>query len=851
MPIEALPQSTARAIGSTSTISDPSSIVKELLDNALDTSASSISIEITQDTVGLVQVKDNGHGIPQEDHKVVCKRGFTSKIRTVEDLRALGGTSLGFRGEALASTAEICGGLTVATRVEAEVVGSLLKYGRDGELLSTERTSHPVGTTVRISDLFRHIPVRRQTSIKDAKKTITKIRKIVQAYAMARPTTRLSFKLLKARIETSNWMYAPGRDATLREAAMQVVGIEMASMCLIKEWPEQTGGNSGFRLVGLLPRPGIDFAALNNKGQYISIDGRPMASGRGITQDILKLYKAQLRSLSHGDSTTITDPFLYLHFKCPGGVYDVNVEPLKDDVLFEDKALVFSLVESLLQETYGGLSNPSPSASGQEISPFRTAFDALLPAPHNEHTSFLPNPADSLAMPSVNVLPARPQPHYQSSSEPKTASARRSELFSRSRNIVSPHAVGRIDAAGQVQPSARLRNGVITQIFPASSHETTPHRARRITAAGPGTLSPISNMNISPPPNNTSHSPLRSPAFVLPTGPTQPSPTTPVRNQTQNHQRDRVRGHHDNGTIDAWFQRITQASSPPENARDQPGEDGGPSLSVLAQQRFGEGASPTPSSGPDSSESPSPNTSPASESPQIPAPTQVPRTRGSGRHQGQPVLEQWSAKIYADHNDSQNPELQKALDFEIRKKAAVQERRMQLQTAGPPGEPNSPHKNRYISARAALASEPQPQVHLASQDDMPREPLAPLLNPHDPRAYLKRFLEAQEKDSANGAKLKRVTSTKLPLEKTPAGHNLCNVSIKRAAELPLICHELELTSKEGSYTQPGDKEIAFTDLKTYDIELWTSRLTALIKAQYKAVEETADLQLHLDFSHLT
>jgi hypothetical protein len=134
---------------------------------------------------------------------------------------------------------------------------------------------------------------------------------------------------------------------------------------------------------------------------------------------------------------------------------------------------------------------------------------------------------------------------------------------------------------------------------------------------------------------------------------------------------------------------------------------------------------------------------------------------------------------------------------------------------------------------------------------MPKEPQASLLNPHDPRAYLKRFLEAQAKDSANGSKLKRVTSTKLPLEKIPAGHNLRNVSIKRSAELSLICHELKLTSKEDSYSQPGDKEIAFTDLTNYDIELWTSRLTGLVKAQYKAVEETAALQLHLDFSHLT
>ncbi|KAJ0295227.1 hypothetical protein COL922a_014121, partial [Colletotrichum nupharicola] len=78
---------------------------------------------------------------------------------------------------------------------------------------------------------------------------------MVQAYAMARPTTRLSFKLLKSKLESSNWTYAPGRDATLREAAMQVVGIELVSMCVIKEWPAQTEDNSSFRLVGMLPRP--------------------------------------------------------------------------------------------------------------------------------------------------------------------------------------------------------------------------------------------------------------------------------------------------------------------------------------------------------------------------------------------------------------------------------------------------------------------------------------------------------------------------------------------------------------------------------------------------------------------
>jgi DNA mismatch repair ATPase MutL len=135
MPITALPPPTVRAIGSTSTISDPCSLAKELLDNSIDASASSIAIEISQNTVDFVQVKDNGHGIPATDHALVCRRAFTSKIHTLEDLRNVGGKSLGFRGEALASAAEVSGSLTISTRVDVEPVGSSLKYGRNGELI--------------------------------------------------------------------------------------------------------------------------------------------------------------------------------------------------------------------------------------------------------------------------------------------------------------------------------------------------------------------------------------------------------------------------------------------------------------------------------------------------------------------------------------------------------------------------------------------------------------------------------------------------------------------------------------------------------------------------------------------
>jgi DNA mismatch repair ATPase MutL len=135
MPIAALPQSTARAIGSTSALSDACAVVKELLDNALDAAATSVSVEISQNTVDVIQVKDNGHGILPADYEFVCRRAYTSKIQTLDDLKNVGGQSLGFRGIALASVAEMASSLTVSTRAKSQIVGALLKYDRKGDLI--------------------------------------------------------------------------------------------------------------------------------------------------------------------------------------------------------------------------------------------------------------------------------------------------------------------------------------------------------------------------------------------------------------------------------------------------------------------------------------------------------------------------------------------------------------------------------------------------------------------------------------------------------------------------------------------------------------------------------------------
>ena len=134
MPIHVLPEDTVRTIGSSQVLTDSASVVKELIDNALDARASAISIEISENALDVIQVKDNGYGIASEDRALVCKRHCTSKITSFDDIAIIGGSSLGFRGEALASAAEMSGSLIVTTRIEGEATAMSLKIGRQGQV---------------------------------------------------------------------------------------------------------------------------------------------------------------------------------------------------------------------------------------------------------------------------------------------------------------------------------------------------------------------------------------------------------------------------------------------------------------------------------------------------------------------------------------------------------------------------------------------------------------------------------------------------------------------------------------------------------------------------------------------
>lgn len=135
--INVLPASTAKLLTATQVITSPLSTLKELLENALDARATSIAIEISSNTLDVLQVRDNGHGIGPEDRDICCKRHTTSKLTGVQDLATVGRNSLGFRGEALFAIAQVVGGMDVTTRVEGESTAVRMSIDRDGEVTAS------------------------------------------------------------------------------------------------------------------------------------------------------------------------------------------------------------------------------------------------------------------------------------------------------------------------------------------------------------------------------------------------------------------------------------------------------------------------------------------------------------------------------------------------------------------------------------------------------------------------------------------------------------------------------------------------------------------------------------------
>ncbi|KAK2745876.1 hypothetical protein FQN57_003489 [Myotisia sp. PD_48] len=408
MPITPLPQATTRALGSSSAIFNANSVVKELVDNALDANALSVSVEISPNSLDTIQVRDNGSGIAPDDRELACKRNYTSKLRTIEDLRNIGGKTLGFRGQALASIVETSGAVQISTCTEGEKVeGEKYIDSRSRGFMVARKgpISLPIGTTVRVCDFLKVLPVRRQTEIKNAAKAILEIERILQSYTIARPNVRFCLKVLKSK-KYKGWIYAPGPTSSIKDAISTVIGPEAAGNCItrVASSDQDTHALSGcINVSAIIPKP--DFV----------IDKRPISNSKGIAKNIVCTFKSYLQRAKNGN-VAVKNPFMHISIECSPGTYDINIEPSKDDALFENPPAVLELVNALFEEVYGSIEatrcNTDQLAPSENCSlaPPDFVANSRLDILHSGLSPTGQSPRlDSIVLP----IPTTPQPHVR------------------------------------------------------------------------------------------------------------------------------------------------------------------------------------------------------------------------------------------------------------------------------------------------------------------------------------------------------------------------------------------------------------------------------------------------------
>lgn len=379
MAIRPLGKETALLLRASALVVTPLSLIKELVDNAIDAKATSVKIQMARNGVNQIEVQDNGVGICPDDFDALGRRAHTSKLRAFQDLPRVGGASLGFRGEALAA-ANSFAEVTITTRTAQEKVGHRVRLEpKGGGVQKHDLAPASVGTTVRVQNLFSNIPVRKKITMDNIQKSIADVKHLLQAYALARPQIRLSFGILGDN--KAPWSYSPVVTPTVRDAAFQVLGKDLAAQYtnvalaepasspdnkLVEELTEHE--ISRITVDGFLPKQDADLSTGCKKGAFISIDGRPMAPGRGTLKTVVAAFRARFDSLHHrqGTQSSASNVFIQLGIRCPPGSYDINVSPAKDEVLFTDESRVLKVIDHLLETNYPATKKVGPSGGSSD-----------------------------------------------------------------------------------------------------------------------------------------------------------------------------------------------------------------------------------------------------------------------------------------------------------------------------------------------------------------------------------------------------------------------------------------------------------------------------------------------------
>lgn len=325
--IQVLDQSTINQIAAGEVIERPASVVKELVENAIDACATSITVEIKEGGIGLIRITDNGCGIPKEDVKTAFLRHATSKIRSVEDLLKV--TSLGFRGEALSSIAAVAQ-VELLTKTGNALSGTRYEI-HGGKELSMEDIGCPEGTTFLVRNLFFNTPARRKF-LKTPVTEANYIEAMIQRLALSNPDISIRYIA-----NGSNKLFTAG-NGNLKDMIYHIYGRDIASELLPVDVKTDR-----IRISGYIGKPVI--VRSNRTYENFFVNGRYVKSSI-ISKAVEEAYKSFLMVHKY--------PFAVLNIEMESGLLDVNVHPSKMELRFKNGDELYAL---LVDSIYGILAH--------------------------------------------------------------------------------------------------------------------------------------------------------------------------------------------------------------------------------------------------------------------------------------------------------------------------------------------------------------------------------------------------------------------------------------------------------------------------------------------------------------
>ncbi len=401
--IQLLPDHVANQIAAGEVVQRPASVVKELLENAIDAGANSIQLIINEAGKTLIQVIDNGIGMSTTDARLSFERHATSKIKSADDLFAL--HTKGFRGEALASIAAIAH-VELKTKQENEELGNLLKI-QGSKITLQDFTSSPKGTSIAVKNLFYNIPARRNF----LKSNTVETRHIVDEFQRVTLThPEISFSLHHNNSE----VYILPK-SNLRKRIVSVFGKKMNEKLVpIDEETELIS------IRGFVAKP--EFAKKKRGEQFFFVNNRFIKSPY-LHHAVLAAFEGLLE---HG-----THPTYFLYLSVPTKSIDINIHPTKTEVKFDDEKALYAILRATVKHSLGQY-NVAPVLDFNR--------DATLDTPYNYKEKFVSapkisidpsfNPFEKTQQKEIGFTYKREKQHWESLyTETENGNPKQEELF--------------------------------------------------------------------------------------------------------------------------------------------------------------------------------------------------------------------------------------------------------------------------------------------------------------------------------------------------------------------------------------------------------------------------------------